>query len=145
LTTLNPIAEPQRPLVGVGVIVLNSQKQILLGERIGSHGANTWCSPGGHLEFGETVEECARRETLEETGLELGNLRRGPYTNDYFEEEKRHYVTVFIVAESVGGEPKICEPDKCLQWKWFDWKHQPAALFLPNKNLLLSGFNPLAQ
>ncbi|MGH1366441.1 MAG: nucleotide triphosphate diphosphatase NUDT15 [Calditrichia bacterium] len=145
MTELNPIAEVRRPLVGVGVIVLNSQKQILLGERIGSHGANTWCSPGGHLEFGETVEECARRETLEETGLILLNLRRGPYTNDYFEEESKHYITTFIIADSVGDAAEICEPDKCLQWKWFDWKHQPDALFLPNKNLLLSGFTPHEQ
>jgi len=133
----------QQPRVGVGVIVLNNSGQILLGERIGSHGANTWCSPGGHLEFGESVEECARRETLEECGLELKNIRLGPYTNDYFMDENKHYVTAFVIAESAGGAPQICEPEKCLQWKWFDWNQQPSPLFLPNKNLFLSGFNPL--
>ncbi|MEL6821840.1 MAG: NUDIX hydrolase [Calditrichota bacterium] len=133
----------QYPRVGVGVIVLNDSGQILLGERIGSHGANTWCSPGGHLEFGESVEECAQRETREEAGIEIKNIRSGPYTNDYFEEENKHYVTAFVITDSFEGTPQICEPEKCLQRQWFDWNQQPSRLFLPNRNLLLSGFNPL--
>ena len=56
--------------VGVAVIIMR-QNTILLGERIGAHGANTWATPGGHLEFGEAVEQCAIREVYEETGLNL--------------------------------------------------------------------------
>ena len=62
------------PRVGIGVIVMRNGL-VLLGERIGAHGAGTWALPGGHLEFGESVEQCARREVWEETGLEP----RGPY------------------------------------------------------------------
>ena len=54
--------------VGVGVIIVRDGN-VLLGERAGSHGAGTWALPGGHLEFGETVADCARREVLEETGF----------------------------------------------------------------------------
>ena len=46
--------------VGVGVVIMRNGK-ILLGERIGSHGANTWATPGGHLEVGESIEACAAR------------------------------------------------------------------------------------
>ncbi len=56
------------PLVGVGVIVIRNGG-ILLGKRIGSHGAGTWALPGGHLEYAERIEDCAAREVLEETGL----------------------------------------------------------------------------
>ena len=59
--------------VGVAVIIKH-QNTILLGERIGAHGANTWATPGGHLEFGESVEQCAIREVFEETGLKLLSL-----------------------------------------------------------------------
>ena len=59
-----------RPLVGVGVIIIKEGK-ILLAERKGSHGQNTWASAGGHLVFGESLEECARREVLEEFGIHI--------------------------------------------------------------------------
>ena len=50
--------EQKIPKVGVGVIV-RREGRILLGKRKGSHGENTWAPPGGHLEFMESVEECA--------------------------------------------------------------------------------------
>lgn len=46
------------PQVGVGVLILRDGK-VLLGRRKGSHGAGCWSAPGGHLEFGEVVEDCA--------------------------------------------------------------------------------------
>jgi 8-oxo-dGTP diphosphatase len=77
-----------RPQVGVGVIIVRDGK-ILLGLRR-SHGAGTWALPGGHLEWGETVESCARREVKEETGLYLGVVSQGPYANDVMAAEGKH-------------------------------------------------------
>lgn len=42
---------------------------MLLGKRAGSHGDGTWAPAGGHLEFGESIEACARREVRQATGL----------------------------------------------------------------------------
>ena len=68
----------ERPKVGIGVLIVKDGK-ILLGERIGAHGSGLFALPGGHLEFGETFEETARREVEEETGLtdiRIGGLDR---------------------------------------------------------------------
>ena len=94
--------------------------------------------PGGHLEFGESPIECAIRETNEETGLILDpkTIIEGPWTNDIFEKEKRHYVTLFVLAPYERGEPQLKESDKFLEWKWFNMNDLPEPLFLPNKNLL---------
>jgi 8-oxo-dGTP diphosphatase len=133
--------ENKRPKVGVGVIVLRKSK-VLLGKRLGAHGSQTWNFPGGHLEFGETIESCARREVLEETGLFVTNLKLGPYTNDFFEKEDKHYITLFVLAMAGKGEPRIMEPEKCEQWEWFEWNKLPNPLFLPIQNLLKLGFRP---
>jgi 8-oxo-dGTP diphosphatase len=66
--------EEPRPLVGVGVVFVR-QGRVFLAKRQGSHGEATWASADGHLEWGETLEECARREALEELGVAVGDLR----------------------------------------------------------------------
>lgn len=131
----------REPSVGVGAIILRDGL-VLLGQRVGSHGAGTWALPGGHLEFGETVEECAVREVREETGLVLQRFKAAPYTNDFFASDEKHYVTLFVIAESHEGEPVVLEPNKCLGWQWFRWSELPSPLFQPLKTLVSTGFVP---
>jgi 8-oxo-dGTP diphosphatase len=125
--------------VGVGVLVIRNGK-VLLGRRRGSHGAGTWSAPGGRLEYGESVEDCARRELLEEAGLELGAATLGPYTNDVFAEVQEHYLTLFVLAGQTRGEPRNLEPHKCDGWSWFGWDEWPAPLFAPLQSLRGMGF-----
>ena len=121
--------------VGVAVVIIRDGK-ILLGERIGSHGANTWATPGGHLEMGEEIEACAIRETLEETGLEVSEVSPLGFSNDVFNPLNKHYVTLYVVASGVEGEPEIMEPNKCLAWQWFGLDELPEPLFLSLENFL---------
>ncbi len=103
-----------------------------MGQRIGSHGAGSWCVPGGHLEYLETPEECAARETLEETGLVIDNIKPLSFTNDFFERDGKtlHYITIYCIGRIVEGSPVLKEPHKCLGWEFFDWENLPAPLFL---------------
>lgn len=130
-----------RPKVGLGVAILKEGK-ILFGKRKNAHGEGSWCYPGGHLEFNESWEECARREVMEETGITIKNLRFGTVTNDIFEKEGKHYITIIMIAEPDEGEVKVMEPDKCEGWNWFEWNNLPEPLFIPTQNLLKAGFNP---
>jgi ADP-ribose pyrophosphatase YjhB (NUDIX family)/catechol 2,3-dioxygenase-like lactoylglutathione lyase family enzyme len=136
------MADPSlQPRVGVGVFVLRDGL-VLLGQRLGSHGAGTWALPGGHLEFGETVERCAMREVHEETGLTVDVVARGPYTNDVLDDVGKHYVTVFVLAHAPHGEPELREPAKCAEWRWCRWNDLPTPLFAPLANLHASGYVP---
>ena len=101
----------------MGVLIFKNQ-EVLLGKRIGSvPGNSTWCPPGGHLEYGEDPIACAIRETKEESGLDVKNIRRGPYTNDVFEDVGRHYITLHMIAEYGGGKPALLEPDRFSEWR----------------------------
>lgn len=127
----------QQPRVGIGVIIINDKK-VLMGKSKNAHGNGFWAFPGGHLEYGESFEQCAQRETLEETSLQVTNIRLGHVTNDVFEYENKHYVTIFILADYISGDPLVMESDKCESWQWFNWHELPEPLFLPIKNLLMN-------
>jgi len=130
-----------KPKVGIGVIVIKNNK-ILLGKRKSFHGEGSWGFPGGHLEFNEKLEDCAEREVLEETGIKIKNAKFSTITNDIFNNEEKHYITIFMLSEHDSGEVKPMEPDKCEKWGWFEWNNLPEPLFLPIQNLLKQNFNP---
>lgn len=124
------------PRVGTGVLIFKGGK-ILLGKRKGSHGAESWAPPGGHLEFGESFEACAIREVKEETGLTLTAPEFLAVTNDIFKEDNKHYVTIFMIAQCPEDQTvKNLEPEKTESWEWFDTNKLPEQLFLPLQNML---------
>lgn len=125
--------------IGIGVFIFKDGK-FLMGRRRNAHGDGTWSIPGGHLEFGETFEDTAKREVLEETGLAIKNVRFGAVTNDHFRDEDKHYVTIWMLSDWESGKEQITEPDKFIEMQWRDFDTLPEPLFLPWQQLLSSQF-----
>lgn len=125
--------------VGVGVFVYKDGQFAML-KRQGSHGEGSWSIPGGHLEFGESFEQTAAREVAEETGIEITNIRFGAVTNDVFEPENKHYVTIWILSDWKSGKLQNLEPEKCTEVAWRSFESLPEPLFLPWSQLLTSDF-----
>jgi len=152
LLTLNPLyseenrvegqPEKARPKVGVGVYVFKKGK-ILLGKRKGSHGTGEWAVPGGHLEFGESVESCAARELAEETGMKVLSMQMGAWSNDVIDGNK-HYITLFAIVDQFEGEPQLLEPGKCEGWQWFSLDALPSPLFAPC-HTFFGKYNPIPK
>lgn len=109
------------------VIVIKDNK-LLLGKRKGSHGEGQFASPGGHLEYMESFIDCAVRETREECGIELQNVKFLFVANikDY---DPKHYCRIGLIAEWKNGEPQLLEPDSCESWGWYDLESLPSPLF----------------
>lgn len=124
------------PRIGVATVILKEDYSevpiVLLGLRISkkNHGHNDWCLPGGKLDWREELEACARRETLEECGLELEEVALLDITNDYWEEADQHFITMYYVSKrkNDADEPKLLEPEKCVRWQWFRTDELPANL-----------------
>jgi 8-oxo-dGTP diphosphatase len=135
----------KHPRVGIGIFVIKDGK-FLLGKRKNAHGEGTWCLVGGHLEFGESWEKCSRREIAEEIGIEVNNIRfSGFVTNDFFEKEQKHYITIFMLCDYVSGDVKVLESEKSECWEWFTWDNLPKPLFIPVQNLKETSFNPFKK
>jgi 8-oxo-dGTP diphosphatase len=117
--------------LGVGVL-LRRAGTVLLGLRAGSQGDGTWGLPGGHVEGAEDPLCAAARELREETGLVATRLRSAGWTLHDDAAARRRYVTLLAEAEA-DGEPQRCEPQKCLQWRWFDTGALPPNLFEPTR------------
>ena len=128
-------AMSNRPYVGVGVIVRKGD-QVLLMRRRNSHGDGTWSTVGGHLEYGETPEACAIRETQEEAGIVIADVTFRTITNDLFETEEKHYVTLWMEGRYVSGEPRINSRREMSEIGWFSLDALPCPLFLPLEHLL---------
>ena len=98
---------PERPVVGVGAVILEAEKVVLVKRRYEPL-AGRWSLPGGTLELGETLEIGVAREMREETGLDV---EVGPiievFDHIILDAERRvryHFVLVDYLCRPVGGE-----------------------------------------
>ena len=98
---------PERPIVGVGAVVLDDDGRVLLVKRANEPLKGQWSLPGGAIDVGETLESGIRREVREETGIEievgpivdvLDRIRHDPGGRVQF-----HYVLIDFLCRSRGG------------------------------------------
>jgi len=134
-----------KPRAGFGILLLKNGK-VLLGKRNDNaekassylHGEGTWTMPGGSLKFQEDLKDAAIREVLEETGIFLKpeDLKIVSVTNDRVSDN--HFVTIGWFCKEVPNnqEPRVMEPDKITEWKWFDIKELPKPMYLASEKLL---------
>ena len=123
--------EENFPKVGIGVMIFKEGK-ILLGKRKGSHGEGEYAFPGGHLDYMETIEDCAKRETFEETGIEIKDIRF-QFVANVHKYKPKHYLHIGVIADYQSGEVQIREPEKCEGWNWYSLDNLPEPLFWMGK------------
>ena len=136
--------------VGFGVMILKDDR-VLLGKRHDDagkadsalHGEGTWTMPGGKLHFGESFEDEAYREVLEETGIKVNKdkLRLISLTNDVVEDA--HFVTIGFLCRDFEGEPKVMEPDEITEWQWLALDKFPYKIYFPSEKVLKNYFSKM--
>jgi 8-oxo-dGTP diphosphatase len=129
----------EKKRVGAGFgILLEREGKILLGRRhpdpdkadSAFRSAGEWCLPGGKLEWGESFEEGAIRETQEETGITIKDPQVISVHN--CKNEHAHFMTVGLLAHEWEGEARVMEPDEITEWQWFDLRELPTPRYFPS-------------
>ena len=110
---------PDRPVVGIGAVVIRDGKVLLIRRGV-APGRGLWAVPGGSLELGETLQQGAEREILEETGITI-RAREPIYAFDFFERDpdgriRFHFVIVDLAADYIRGDVKGA--DDALEARW---------------------------
>lgn len=109
--------------IGVNPLVVKNGK-LLLGLRKNVFGHNTWGLPGGHLEANESIEKCAERELKEETGIRCKIFVINNIVNQ-IQDNGKYRLQIGVEAINFKGKPKVLEPEKCYELKWFEFKKLP--------------------
>jgi 8-oxo-dGTP diphosphatase len=110
---------PDRPVVGVGAVVMKEGKVLLVKRGI-DPSKGLWAIPGGSLKLGETLQAGAEREIMEETAITI-KAKDPVYSFDFFERDddgrvRFHYVIVDMIADYITGE--VLGGDDALEARW---------------------------
>jgi 8-oxo-dGTP diphosphatase len=124
-------------LIGVELFARKADS-ILLGKRKNCSGAGTWALPGGHLEFNERLVDTMCREAEEELGATIrpDELRLVSIVDDLQPENDLHYVHVSFEQIDPVWDPRIMEPDRCEEWRYFPLGGLPENFFEPHKRIV---------
>jgi 8-oxo-dGTP diphosphatase len=138
---------PETPLVGVGAIIIEDCR-VLLVKRAHPPLQAQWSIPGGVLEVGELVREAATREAREETGLIVDPTDLlGVYDRVLRNPEQRvqyHYVLIDFLCRKVGGE--LAAASDAAEVRWFTREELPALkLAEDTQDVIRRGFERLAN
>ncbi len=97
------MGEYENPALTVDIII-QVDGGVVLVERKNDPFRGCWALPGGFVEYGETVEEAARREAEEETGLKVSLRELVGVYSDPDRDPRGHTVSVCFLADKAGGE-----------------------------------------
>lgn len=110
---------PNRPWVGVGVMVFRDGK-ILLGRRAREPRKGQWSIPGGTIELGETTREAATREIREEFNVEIEDIQLFDVFDCVFRDSENqvqfHYVLIEFFARHKSGEVRPADDIDAAEW-----------------------------
>jgi len=128
-----------RPILMLGAVtlLLNEENRLLMMKRTDS---GHWGIPGGAVELGEVIEEAAKRETREETNLQIGEMSlfgvfSGPELYyKYPNGDEVYNVSIVYLAQDWRGEVKLNHEHS--EWSWFSASDIPEDLSPPIKTIL---------
>ncbi|MEI7764963.1 MAG: NUDIX domain-containing protein [bacterium] len=115
----------------VGVMIFKDGK-VLLGKRCGKHAPGEYSFPGGRIEYMESFLDAVKRETLEEAGVKIKNIKflNVANINRY---SYRHDISTHFTADWESGEPQEFPEERIKEWNWYSLDNLPSPIFYPTQ------------
>lgn len=120
--------------VGCGAFIINDKDELLLQLRNKAPEREYWSIPGGKVELFETFEKAVKREVKEETGVDVEVIRLLGICDHIIKNEEKHWVSPSFLCKMVMGEPRIMEPTKHLDMKWFSLDELPEKITITTQD-----------
>lgn len=135
------------PGVGIGVIILNDLKEVLLLLRNSNPDKalsdmkleGTWTLPAGKVKNGETIIDAAIRKVKQEANLDVDDLDIISIANDI--NEYAHFVTIGLIARMCDGEISLGESEEHIDYAYFNLNELPENLCDPSKKIISNYLN----
>ena len=112
--------KPKTPLLAADCVVFGTRGQVLLVRRKFPPFKGCYALPGGFVEVGETVEDAARRELQEETGVTVGRLQLVGIYSDPKRDPRGHTCSAVFLANAPRAKPKAGDDAADAEWV-ADW------------------------
>ncbi|MCI8352825.1 MAG: NUDIX domain-containing protein [Clostridia bacterium] len=122
--------------VGCGASIINDKNELLLQKRNKSPEKGYWSIPGGKVEMFETFHEAVKREIKEEISVEIEIIDLLGICDHIISDEKSHWISPSFLCKIIKGEPKIMEPLKHIDMKWFSIEQLPENLTITTQYAL---------
>ena len=134
---------PERPFVGVGVVVLR-RDEVLLVQRGKAPNKGQWSIPGGKQRLGETVMQAVHRELLEETGVKIKQAALLDVVDVIMPDDngkiQYHYTLADYQAEWLSGECRSGDDADAVKWVSFD-ELNSVGLLDKTRDIILKAFS----
>jgi len=132
----NEVKNEKQVRVGIGIAILDEEGRILLLRRNKAAGKDwEWQFPGGGVEFGESLQECAIREAKEETNLDIKNPEIFIALDSEI-TEKSHWVGIGLKTTEFTGTPKVTEPHNFTEIRFFEFNNLPDNIYIPSFKMI---------
>lgn len=124
--------------VGCGAFIINEKDEVLLQQRNKEPEKGFWSIPGGKVEWMETFEDAVKREVKEECDVEVTVEKLLGICDHIVKQENQHWVSPSFLCKIKKGEPKIMEPSKHLDMKWFNLNSLPENITITTQHAVKS-------
>lgn len=124
------VATYRNPFPTVDIIIRQGDGVVLIERKNAPYG---WALPGGFVDYGESLEQAARREAREETGLILSDLRQFRAYSEPDRDPRQHNISMVF---SAAGSGALCGADDAVQARLFPLAALPAELCFDHARIL---------